>query len=199
MKAFHDDKKKKDTLLRIFHPNDRSVFEEEFGIPQELITISRELCKEFKSAECLSMFLDFINIIPVGSDLSCVFAAFAHWIFKDSRTGLLSFIEDKKTYELYVSECVYVIAGVAEGEQLDLVRRSSLLAAGDIFIQHPEVRDSSIASTAYFAIMALKEKQTSYYFLRHAMHNRLSTQILGQRSAEARILYDKLLDLVRKN
>ena len=70
--------------------NDHSAFEPELGIPWRIARLADRIFEGLKFKEAKEFPYEFINSIPVGADLSKVFAKFIHWLLDRKSTRLNS-------------------------------------------------------------------------------------------------------------
>lgn len=80
--------------------SDHSKYEKELGIPEILARLEDGLFEEMSNEEAKSFPLRFLEAIPVGADLSLVFAKLVIWEWEDKEYGLKNIKEISDDKEL---------------------------------------------------------------------------------------------------
>ena len=89
--------------------SDHYLYEKELGIPAILAYLEDGLFEELSNKEAMKFPLKFLEAIPVGADLSKVFAKFVIWEWEDKKTGLKAISEIAGDKEL-MDCCEQVVA-----------------------------------------------------------------------------------------
>jgi len=81
--------------------DDHTKYETELGIPKEIAYLEDAIFEGLPNEEAMKFPLQFLQAVPINTDLSHVIAKFVIWQFEDEKYGLKNIKEakdDKKTY-----------------------------------------------------------------------------------------------------
>ena len=80
--------------------NVHESMEKELGIPRELAYLEDAMFKELSNEEAKKFPLNFLEAIPVGSDLTKIVGKYVIWQFQDKELGMSQIAEIKEDKEL---------------------------------------------------------------------------------------------------
>jgi hypothetical protein len=79
------------------HSSDRSRYEADLGIPTEVASLEEIIFERLPEEEAKRFSLEFLEAVPVGTDLSFVWPAIARWLLIDPKCGIIRFAQTPET------------------------------------------------------------------------------------------------------
>ena len=88
-------------LGKNYKTNDHTVYETEFGIPVVLANLQDKIFEGLTTEDSKTWPENFMNAVPVNTDLSLVWPKFAVWLLADETDGVRKFITDPEVLKAF--------------------------------------------------------------------------------------------------
>jgi hypothetical protein len=110
----------------LLHGDDHECYPELLGIPIALAYLHDRIFEGLPAVHAQNFAIDFLEVIPVGADLTKVWVQFALWLIQDEKFGMESIIPANSPHGTVIQRLIEVLTQISETGEASLLLKQDV-------------------------------------------------------------------------